>query len=334
MKTRVLLLAAGLLFFVSTAFGMEDRHASQFHTARYSSDDSAAHSLDTLRVGVFVNKIYDVDYVDGSFKISFWIFANSWQRLYDLENYMTITRSISVTTGPMYRDSLEFVDGRRVYWTEMHVDAEIEKDFNDHSFPFDNDSLIMNILFDYSYAEQLPLILDTKNSSVNNIHIDNWIIYNTKIEGIRRDFNSSFGNPDREKSGTSYSGISTVVMMKRDSSNLFLKLFAGLFLSFLIAVCSFFLKTENIEAKLSLIIGGLFGVIGNKYIIEDLVPMNNVFTLSDKIHYLTLAFLLVMGIFNIIQYRREAKNNYRRDIIAFFLTLTGYVIIIYSLVRF
>lgn len=40
---------------------------------------------DTLKIGVYVNNIYDIDYKKGSYKISLFIWSNSNKEIYDLD---------------------------------------------------------------------------------------------------------------------------------------------------------------------------------------------------------------------------------------------------------
>ena len=75
-----------------------------------------------------------------------------------------------------------------------------------------------------------------------------------------------------------------------------------------------------------MIIGGLFGSITNKYITDSLLPINNTWDLSDKIHSLTIFYLLLLSLYTIYEQRQKLKDNLNKDLIIFLLTILSYSI--------
>ena len=73
--------------------------------------------------------------------------------------------------------------------------------------------------------------------------------------------------------------------IERDAWGLFMKIFIGMYIAFLIAIISFTPHPSELEPRFGLPVGGLFAAVGNKYIIDSLLPESSSFTLVD-----TLAF--------------------------------------------
>jgi hypothetical protein len=75
-----------------------------------------------------------------------------------------------------------------------------------------------------------------------------------------------------------------------------------------------------------MIIGGLFGSITNKYITDSLLPINNTWNLSDKIHILTIIYLLFLSVYSIYEQRKKLKDNLKQDVFVFLLITLSYII--------
>jgi hypothetical protein len=67
------------------------------------------------------------------------------------------------------------------------------------------------------------------------------------------------------------------------------------YFAFLIALVSFLTDTNELDPRFGLPIGGLFAAVGNKYIIDSILPESSQFSLVDILHNLTF-----LGIFAIL----------------------------------
>jgi L-asparagine transporter-like permease len=66
-----------------------------------------------------------------------------------------------------------------------------------------------------------------------------------------------------------------------------MKIFIGMYIAFLISMLSFTPHPAELEPRFGLPVGGLFAAVGNKYIIDSLLPETSSFTLVDTLHSLT-----------------------------------------------
>ena len=81
--------------------------------------------------------------------------------------------------------------------------------------------------------------------------------------------------------------------IERDAWGLFMKIFIGMYIAFLIAIISFTPHPWELEPRFGLPVGGLFAAVGNKYIIDSLLPESSQFTLVDTLH--TITFLAIFA---------------------------------------
>jgi hypothetical protein len=110
---------------------------------------------------------------------------------------------------------------------------------------------------------------------------------------------------------------------------LFLKMFMGMYVAFLIGYICFYIDHSSFDSRFSLSVGALFAVIGNKYIVESSLPEATTFTLVDSLHGLTLIFIMLTVLATAISLKLTTSskrfNASRFDIIAAQVLLVIYV---------
>jgi hypothetical protein len=89
------------------------------------------------------------------------------------------------------------------------------------------------------------------------------------------------------------------ILVDRKGSFLYFKLFFGGFLSFLISYLAFYIDSSFFETRITLSIGGIFGAVGNKYVVENTMPAIQVLTKADIINNLVIVFI-ILNIFIVI----------------------------------
>jgi Ca2+/Na+ antiporter len=128
--------------------------------------------------------------------------------------------------------------------------------------------------------------------------------------------------------------IAELVIRRNNSWLMLAKMLTGAYVAFLIACLVFFVSSENQDSRFGLCIGGLFAAIGNKYIVESIVPTSTTNTLMDNVHNLTFTFiLLIVGVIIISLYLFESgdeakkRKSLKLDRWAFFSFLTVYTLV-------
>jgi hypothetical protein len=118
------------------------------------------------------------------------------------------------------------------------------------------------------------------------------------------------------------------------------KLITGILVAFLISCCVFWIKPINTDPRFGLCVGGLFAAIGNKYIVESIVPSTNEVTLLDNLHNITFVAIFIIIILSVISlhlYEKETergiKLSKRLDVISFFTIVSFYLILFYAFIN-
>jgi hypothetical protein len=150
---------------------------------------------------------------------------------------------------------------------------------------------IENTLFD---KRTLTFVPDTEGSSYDPQEaIDGWNITNFTVTESSNDYLTGFG--DNSNKNQNFSSFDIGIGLERAAWGLFFKIFLGMYIAFMIATISFTPHPSELEPRFGLPVGGLFAAVGNKYIIDSLLPESSSFTLVDTLHAITF-----IGIFAIL----------------------------------
>ena len=110
---------------------------------------------------------------------------------------------------------------------------------------------------------------------------------------MTNDYENGFGDSRPERAVQNFSAFLIEMDIERDAWGLFMKIFIGMYIAFLISIISFTIHPSELEPRFGLPVGGLFATVGNKYIIDSILPESSNFTLVDSLH--TLTFLAIFG---------------------------------------
>lgn len=280
--------------------------------------------IDTINVGYYVDDIYDINYVKGTYRITLFAWVTSYTVKYNFNEYLDIHHAIDKKIELIMLDSTNIINGRRLYWSEVRLNLEVLQKFDIRRFPFDKQNINLGLEFTYNDPKILKINLSEKNSITPNLIPNDWRILTSKHSLKPFHYNTNFG--DESVESFDFNVLNINYSFGRESITLFIKLFIALFISFLIACSSIFLPNFRTESKIAMIIGGLFGSITNKYITDSLLPINNTWNLSDKIHTLTIVYLLLLSIYSIYEQRKKLKDNFNQDVFVFLLIIISYII--------
>jgi hypothetical protein len=244
---------------------------------------------DTVKVGAYIISIHDINFHEKQYTARFWLWFVYSNPDFDFTNQLDLPNAKSIDKPEVIMDSL---NGKA--WSIMKMKSVMKESWNVKDFPFDQQHLkiqIENTLFD---NRSLVFAPDIKGSKFDQKEaIDGWTISNFKVSAGVNDYETGFGDPDTESSIQNFSTFLIEMDVERDAWGLFMKIFLGMYIAFLISTISFTPHPSEMEPRFGLPVGGLFAAVGNKYIIDSLLPESSEFTLVDTLHALT--FIAIFG---------------------------------------
>ena len=256
-----------------------------FNTA-YSKEQK---SPDTVIVGVYINSIHNIDFKNKEYTINLWLWLKYRNPDFDFSRYLEVPMAKTVDKSFYTVDTLD--DGR-IYML-MKLQCVMKDSWKIQSFPFDRQKLRFTIENSQYDSKHLIFAEDTLGKHYSKWTLPNWTIVedSLKIKTDIKKYETGFGDPGYEKAQSSFATYRMIITMERNSWGLFLKLFIGMYISFLLSVICFFIHNDHMDSRFSLSVGSLFAVIGNKYVIDSSLPESTTFTLVDTLHCLTLLFI-------------------------------------------
>ncbi|BDB53077.1 hypothetical protein [Flavobacterium ammonificans] len=286
---------------------------------------------DTLKVGVYVDNIYEINYLNSNFKTTFYVWFISNKELKtenlnnDITNFLDIDRIVDYKSL-LVESYKQNHNNKTKYYYINKVNATILNNMDVSKFPFDIQKLKIYLELNTHYKGEYVVILDRKNSKLKPNFIDKWHVGNVDFKLDSKNWDSNFG--DLKNDTYQLDAININIPLIRASWTIYWKLFVVLYISFFLTSLSVFLPNKQSEEKLALIVGSLFTAIGNKYITESYLPISDTFNLSDKLHVITFMFIAFFTIYAIFEQRAKLKDNLKKDYIVFFFSILIYVIII------
>ena len=222
------------------------------------------------------------------------------------------------------------------YAYEYNIKNTFYHKWNLREYPFDVQNLEINFVSyrDTSFLRLIPSenFPPTFNEAMNNLK-DGYKILSIepKVSYFETPYEAEFA-PDviRKEVGTR---LSYEITIDRSGSYLFLKLFGGSFMAFLISWLTFFIPPKEFDSRISLNIGAIFGAIGNRYFVDSAMSGIQVITKADTISNMCV-FLLIFNISMIIIERNnqitwpffEKSSNSLKVSAGLFLFLTMLII--------
>lgn len=289
------------------------------------------HARDTVRLGIYVTSIHDIEFKNQEYDLNFWLWidykiikgTSVFPNISELFNAIEIPQAKSV--------EMKFVDTASLpnhLLTKVH--CVLKDNWNITNFPFDHQKLrlsIENAIFD---STDLKIIVDTsaafydtsRNALKYSKTISGWKINSFTSRNGFDNYYTKFGENSAQYPSI-YSSAKFVIEIQRDSWTIFWKLIICMYISFFIAFVSFFVPTESIESRLSLSVGALFAVIGNKYIVESSLPESTTFTLVDSLHAITMFFVFIIIAANTLSLRfvKDGQTNISKKLDRLFTNL-------------
>jgi hypothetical protein len=262
-----------------------------------------AQSPDTVKVGIYVTSIHDINFRDKEYSLNLWL----WLRYRNPE--FNFLQNLEIPQAKTFTRSYTTVDSSDGIYILMKLECVMKDNWKITNFPFDRQVMrfsIENAQFD---SRSLVFVADTFGENHHKFTVSGWKIDSLTVATGIKDYETSFGDTELENPHTEYGVYRVKVCLVRDAWGLFWKMFLGMYVSFLIALLCLFIHADNIDSRLGLSVGSLFTAVGNKYIIDSSLPDSSTYTLVDTLHALTLIFILAVISLSVYALRLRKANK-------------------------
>lgn len=260
---------------------------------------------DTVRAGVYITSIHDIDFKQNEYTVNLWLWMKYKRKEFDFEKNLEIPQAKSFSKLYATTDTT----GGRIYLL-MKLQCVMKDSWRINHFPFDKQRLRLAIENSQYDSKSLVFVPDSAGKHFDpRFTLRGWNIDSFNVSTPIKQYETSFGDESVGKQHTEYSSYRIRLLLKRDATELFWKMFLGMYVAFLISYICFYIHADNIDSRFGLSVGSLFAAIGNKYIIDSSLPESTTFTLVDLLHGITLFFISLIVASSVYSLRLVKKNK-------------------------
>ncbi|MEI6502898.1 MAG: hypothetical protein WCP21_17950 [Armatimonadota bacterium] len=236
-----------------------------------------------VAVGTQVMRIYDVDLKNCSYGMDFYIWFR-WQGEADPRHFELMNGRLRLKEDADYREV------RGVKYVSYHCVATMHGDFDFRSYPWDAQSLGVQVEDATHDTSRMIYVADSENSGLQAISkVGTWEVGKPRSYVDTTIYRTSYGNPlRRPHAPTEYSRFVFVIPVTHSGWAVFLKTFLALFISVAIACLAFLVRADELEPRFGVGIAGTFGAVSSQLVLESRIADGAHFTFADQVHHLGL----------------------------------------------
>ena len=242
---------------------------------------------DTVKVGSYILSLHDINFHEKEYTMRFWLWFLYNNKDFDFTNQVEVPNAKSIEKPDVLVDT---INGKT--WVLMKMKSVMKQSWNVNDYPFDEQNIVVSIENTMYDKNWLVYEVDSIGSSfAPTMNVDGWEIRNFQVMRSTNEYKTAFGDPRVTTSRSEYDTFNIKMTIERDAMGLFMKIFLGMYIAFFIGSISFFIAVKEVDPRIALPVGGLFAAVGNKYIIDSLLPETSEYTLVDTLHSITFLFI-------------------------------------------
>jgi hypothetical protein len=254
-----------------------------------------------ITFGVYPTMLYNFDLSRRTYKIGFYAWWRTQNKDYKPHKSVEITNAVEYYSkfGNMGKNQDE-------YFSYVHYYATILHNWDIKHFPFDRQFLEVQLedFADISYVVFQP---DSQESRIHHeLILPDWNIIEMHLKHSVTTYSSNFGDVSTPKG--EYSRLTFVIEMKRKGWRAFFSYYIGFFVAFFLCNIIYLVNPYDLGARASLSLAAIVTSVGNKYILDQILPITSDITLADVIQITTFV-MITIAILTFIMMDRLAKEK-------------------------
>lgn len=251
--------------------------------------------------GVYPVSFFDFDLSRRSFKTSFYAWWRTANKDYKPDKSVEITNATDYYSkfGAIGKNGDE-------YFTYVHYYATIRQNWNIKHFPFDRQFLEVR-MEDFADINYVAFEPDLEYSHLHSeLWQEGWDIIGLNLKKSTTEYQTNFGDISTPRG--EYSRLTFVYEIKRQGWRPFFNYFIGFFIAFFLCNMIYLVNPRDLTARANLSLGAIVTSVGNKYILDQVLPITSQVTLADAIQ-ITTFIMISTAILSFILMDRFARDR-------------------------
>ncbi len=200
--------------------------------------------------------------------------------------------------------------------TDVLATINYNYNFDLAKYPLDDHALKIQIEDIKRDSTELIYRADTASAGVNpKVHVPGWDTGSLATSIGLTHYATNYGDPEAPKARQSdYSRATFSLELVRNGYGNFFKLFSMLFFAGGIAFFAFSVRSDYLDARLALIVSGIFMAAITANMISSSLPKSDWFDMAERLYFATMAFIFATCLsspytFKIFLAGQEEKAN-------------------------
>ncbi len=241
-----------------------------------------------VEMGTLITDLRSFDYKKNSFDIIFYVWWNSEDKNYRPDKIIEIINAFAFDHKDNFQTSFE----KGIYNTSVRYYATVHHDWDMRNFPFDRQTLKVKLEDGLADIDSVRFVPDLKNSKLaRELIIQGFNIENFSIWEEPFIYRTNFGNNLIDRA--TFSRVFLEIDLKRVGIRDFINYFIAFFIGVLLIALAYLVDPSYMQSKFSLSLSAIFASVSNKYILDGILPIAPLITLSDLIGIFSFIYIMI-----------------------------------------
>lgn len=271
----------------------------------------------SVRVGLFITNIFDLDFSKSDLRAQFWIWFNHAEPELNIQDGVEVQNAKQAQQQAYQR---QISDSGQV-WDAMKYDVLVAQQWQIRHYPFDIQTLRIVIESAELDASALRFEADVDGTKLSDeLVFAGWTVKDLRISSSIKTYATTYGDPTLVLTGSSdYARVVVEIDIQRDGLRLVLSNFVGFVLGIGLsglALASVGLRRLSaavpVGVRMDMSIGALFATVASAFVLQDALPFTTDFSLADSFQLTAFASTMLAIITILVaEVLRKARQDHR-----------------------
>lgn len=254
--------------------------------------------LTMVQVGIYVLRITEVSQHDGTFELDAWLWFR-WQG-----SEVTPHEGFEIVNGTIHgREMNDVIDDGGYNYAAVRVQATVFHAFDVRNFPFDDHVLTIEFEDSNLEFENQQFVVDQGIAIDEAVDVEGWAVSLGTPTSARHTYPTTYGYRSLESTTSSYSRFIVPIHLKRSGLTPLFKLFWVSYLSVILGLLAFRVRSNDLDARFGLGTGSIFAASANVFVVAEQLPSTTDLTLAEKVNLLAVGCIFVSVFLSIASLR-------------------------------
>jgi hypothetical protein len=279
----------------------------------------------SCEMGAYLSSLSRIDTAAGTFDASFWM----WSLCPDGETQPL--KTMEFTNGVKIDAGLDATAQRgKQYWSTRKISGTFRQDFSLANYPFDDQTLKIQIEEGELDTREVVYTADTANSRTEpDLPLKTWTIASFRVTAGEITHPTTYGDPSLAGGSSTYAQFTLEIQLHRQSHmGDFLKSTFVVYIAAVLALVSLLI----IDGRVGLLGATMFTVVLSFVNLDRLLGPHDGPYLLDKVHFATLGLIMAAGAWGVrstraISLGADKTKIHRQDVRAALVLLVVFVVV-------